>query len=129
MLRGCRCQRARLRASLASGLLGQGWSCEPGFLEPPSFRVTWLGHQLSAEGTADGGFRGSDGRFELGVTEKRTQWAIRWVREGLGCLQFEAGPLDHLRPSLGPLYAWASAGPRAEKLKVAQKVHFFALFL
>ena len=65
------------------------------------------------------------GRFEIGVIEKRTQWGIRWVqdkvregavrlgelREGLGRLQFAAGPLDHLRPLLGPLHAWASAGP------------------
>lgn len=66
------------------------------------------------------------GRFEIGVTEKRVHWAIRWIqdkiregtvrlgelREGLGRLQFVAGPLEHLRPFLGPLYAWASAGHR-----------------
>ena len=34
------------------------------------------------------------------------------VREGLGRLQFVAGPFEHLRPFLGPLYAWASAGRR-----------------
>ena len=69
--------------------------------------LEWIGYALDV------------GRFEIGVTEKRTQWAIRWVqdkvregavrlgelREGLGCLQFVAGPFDHLRPFLGPLYA------------------------
>ena len=53
-------------------------------------------------------------------------WATRWLedkireqrvrlgelREGLGRLQFLAGPLEHIRPFLGPLYAWACAGPR-----------------
>ena len=34
------------------------------------------------------------------------------VREGLGRLQFIARPLGHIRPSLGPLYAWSCAGPR-----------------
>ena len=69
------------------------------------------------------------GRFRIGVTEARAQWAIRWIddkirerrvclgelREGLGRLQFLAGPLEHVRPFLGPLYAWASAGPRYAK--------------
>ena len=38
--------------------------------------------------------------------------------EGLGRLRFVAGPLDHLRPFLGPLYAWVSAGPRYAKPKL-----------
>ena len=69
--------------------------------------LEWIGYALDV------------GRFEIGITEKRVQWAIRWIgdkcregqvrlgelREGLGRLQFIAGPLDHLRPFLGPLYA------------------------
>ena len=76
--------------------------------------LEWIGYALDVS------------RFEIGVTEKRVQWAIRWIgdkvregtvrlgelREGLGRLQFVAGPLEHLRPFLGPLYAWVSAGPR-----------------
>ena len=60
------------------------------------------------------------GRFEIGISVKRAGWAVRWLedkarerrarlgelREGLGRLQFIAGPLEHLRPFLGPLYAW-----------------------
>ena len=66
------------------------------------------------------------GRFELGITELRRAWALRWIgdkireqrvalgelREGLGRLQFVAGPLELIRPFLGPLYSWACAGPK-----------------
>ena len=59
------------------------------------------------------------GRFAIGISEARTQWALRWLedkvrerrvrlgelREGLGRLQFVAGALEHVRPFLGPLYA------------------------
>ena len=74
----------------------------------------WVGYALDV------------GRFEIGISEARTQWIIRWVtdkadekkvrlgklRQGLGRLQFLAGPLEHLRPFLGPLYAWSCAGAR-----------------
>ena len=66
------------------------------------------------------------GRFELGITATRAAWINRWLtdkvaegrirlgelREGLGRIGFAAGPIEHLRPFLGPLYAWAAAGPR-----------------
>jgi hypothetical protein len=92
--------------------------------------LEWIGYALDV------------GRFELGVTEKRTQWAIRWVqdkvregsvrlgelREGLGRLQFVAGPLDHLRPFLGPLYAWVSAGPRYAKPKLPVMIRLILEF-
>ena len=75
--------------------------------------IEWVGYLLDV------------GRFKIGVTEARAMWAVRWLedkvrerrvrlgelREGLGRLQFLAGPLEHVRPFLGPLYAWASAGP------------------
>ena len=74
----------------------------------------WVGYALDV------------GRFAIGISEARTQWAIRWIgdkiterrvqlgelREGLGRLQFIAGPLEHVRPFLGPVYAWACAGRR-----------------
>ena len=74
----------------------------------------WIGYYLDV------------GRFEVGVSATRAAWAVRWLedkarerrvqlgelREGLGRLQFLAGPLEHLRPFLGPLYAWSCAGPR-----------------
>ena len=77
-------------------------------------RLEWIGYYLDL------------GRFQLGITEKRIQWAVRWIgdkcregrvrlgemREGLGRLQFVAGPLEHIRPFLGPIYGWVSAAPR-----------------
>ena len=64
-------------------------------------------------------------RFEVGITVLRAAWATGWLadkvrerrvrlgelREALGRLQFIAGPLELLRPFLGPLYAWSCAGP------------------
>ena len=38
--------------------------------------------------------------------------ALGELREALGRLQFVAGPLELIRPFLGPLYCWACAGPR-----------------
>ena len=72
----------------------------------------WIGYALDV------------GRFAIGISESRCMWAQRWIgdkvrerrvrlgelREGLGRLQFIAGPLEHVRPFLGPLYAWACAG-------------------
>ena len=72
------------------------------------------------------------GRFELGISDKRAQWVVRWcsdkarercvrlgeLREGLGRLQFLAGPLEHLRPFPGPLCAWSCAGARFAKPKL-----------
>ena len=66
------------------------------------------------------------GRVEIGISASRAAWASDWVerkarerrvplgelREELGRLQFFAGPLEHLRPFLGPLYAWACMGPK-----------------
>jgi hypothetical protein len=67
-------------------------------------------------------------RFELGISSSRQAWVVRWlteqlaqgpllvktVQEALGRLGFAAGPLDQLRPFLGPIYAWVSAvHPRA----------------
>ena len=71
-------------------------------------------------------------RFEIGISEKRAAWVIGWIdgkvaerrirlgelREGLGRLQFLAGPLEHLRPFLGPLYAWACAGSKWSRPRI-----------
>ena len=66
------------------------------------------------------------GKFELGVSAKRAAWAVQWLDDkaregrvqlggllqGIGRLGFITSAVEHLRPFLGPLYAWASAGPR-----------------
>ena len=80
----------------------------------------WVGYALDV------------GRFQIGISLLRAQWAVRWcgdkvrerrvrlgeLREGLGRLQFLAGPLEHLRPFLGPLYAWSCAGARFARPKL-----------
>jgi hypothetical protein len=93
--------------------------------------LEWIGYAIDV------------GRFEIGVTEKRVHWAIRWIddkvregevrlgelREGLGRLQFVAGPLEHLRPFLGPLYAWASAGHRFARPRLPVMIRLVLEFL
>ena len=83
------------------------------------------------------------GRFEIGINEARACWAANWLedkarersvrlgelREGLGRLQFIAGPLEHLRPFLGPLYAWACAGPRYAKPRMPPMILLIITFL
>ena len=83
------------------------------------------------------------GRFEIGVSEKRVMWAIRWIedkvregnvqlgelREGLGRLQFVAGPLEHLRPLPGPLYAWASVGWRHARPRLPVMIRLILEFI
>ena len=76
--------------------------------------VEWIGYFLDL------------GRFTMGISVSRANWCVRWLRdkarerraplgelrEGLGRLVFATGPLEHLRPLLGPLFAWAAAGGR-----------------
>ena len=73
-------------------------------------QVEWIGYLLDL------------GRIEIGISVSRTQWCVRWLgdrarkrrvalgelREGLGRLVFVTGPLEYLRPLLGPLFAWAN---------------------
>ena len=84
------------------------------------FETEWVGYALDI------------GRFEMGISHKRAQWVIRWIgdklreqkvrlgeiREGLGRLQFVAGPLEHIRPFLGPLYAWTCAGAKFSRVTI-----------
>ena len=83
------------------------------------------------------------GRFEIGISMSRAAWAVNWLedkareravrlgelREGLGRLQFIAGPLEHLRPFLGPLYAWSCAGPRYAKPRLPVMILLILRFL
>ena len=70
-------------------------------------QVEWIGYALDMR------------RLPMGVSASRAAWASRWLsdksaegsmrlgelREGLGRLQFLAGPVEYIRPFLGPLYA------------------------
>jgi hypothetical protein len=94
-------------------------------------QTEWIGYWLDV------------GRFELGISESRAAWASRWLtdkategrvrlgelREGLGRLQFIAGPLEFLRPFLGPLYAWSAAGPKFAQPKLPTLIVLILKFL
>ncbi len=79
-------------------------------------QVDWVGYWLDI------------GRFHIGILASRQAWVLRRlsdkvkqgtvlvkeIQEGLGRLGLAAGPLEQLRPFLGPLYAGTSAAhPRA----------------
>ena len=71
------------------------------------------------------GYRLSLPSFSVGLSEKRASWLDEWLTrkasegfmlirelsESLGRLGFASGPLRWIRPSLGPLHAWAAACP------------------
>ena len=87
-------------------------------------QVEWIGYWVDI------------GRFELGISASRAAWASKWLtdkategrvrigelQEGLGRLQFITGPVEFLRPFLGPLYSWCAAGPRYAQPKLPTMV-------
>ena len=95
------------------------------------FETEWVGYMLDI------------GRFQMGISLKRTQWVIGWIgdklrekkvrlgeiREGLGRLQFVAGPLEHLRPFLGPLYAWSCAGAKYSRTSIPPMIMLILRFI
>ncbi|CAE8640882.1 unnamed protein product, partial [Polarella glacialis] len=72
------------------------------------------------------------GNFEIGISEGRAQWMMKWIkeiiagkhvlvrhlREGLGRLGFASGVLEWSKPFLAPLYSWAAAAPQGAFLPV-----------
>jgi len=74
------------------------------------FQTDWIGYWVDVA------------RFQIGISFRRQEWLVKWItgklaqpavlaremREGLGRLGFAAGPLEHLRPFLGPVYAWCA---------------------
>ena len=81
--------------------------------------------------------------YRLGISEKRAQWLIEWsakiLNEGcvevaelvavLGRYSFAMQPLEHLRPFLAPIFAWAAAVMGAGKLQLPWSVGFLLKFL
>ena len=73
-------------------------------------KVEWIGYVLDVD------------RFERGISEKKVKWVSEWIdthveaggvtgrslRSALGRLVFVAGALHHVRPFLGPVFAWSS---------------------
>ena len=74
-------------------------------------RIQWIGYQLDVN------------TFEKGISESKVKWILGWIakkrldggatgrelKSALGRLSFVAGALQHIRPFLGPLFAWAAA--------------------
>ncbi len=74
-------------------------------------RIQWIGYQLDVY------------TFEKGISDSKVEWILNWItkkrqdggatgrelRSALGRFSFVAGALQHLRPFLGPLFAWAAA--------------------
>ncbi len=72
--------------------------------------VQWIGYQINV------------GDFTKGISNKKVKWVQEWIkrklqdggatgremRSSLGRLTFVAGALHHVRPFLGPIFAWAS---------------------
>eukprot|EP00438_Fugacium_kawagutii_P029840 Skav200966 [mRNA] locus=scaffold448:569541:570587:- [translate_table: standard] len=73
-------------------------------------RVQWIGYQLDV------------GDFTKGISERKVRWMLEWMekhrtaggitgrdlKSALGRFGFVAGALQHVRPFLGPLFAWAA---------------------
>ena len=73
-------------------------------------RVKWIGYELDIR------------RFEKGVSESKVKWVSDWIdkrlgdggllgrdlKSALGRLVFVAGALQHVRPFLGPIFAWSA---------------------
>ena len=94
-------------------------------------QVEWVGYLLDYA------------RFEMGITESRAMWCVQWLRdkvrerrvplgelrEGLGRLVFVSGPVEHIRPMLGPLFAWSSSGARFLKPRLPTMLMIIMEFL
>ena len=80
---------------------------------------------------------------QLGISERRANWFIRWTREvaasehvhmtkyeeGLGRIMYVAGALDYERPFLGPLYRFLALHPRNVIRRVPSYVAFMLRYL
>ena len=72
--------------------------------------VQWIGYQLDVE------------LFRQGISDRKVKWILEWIekhlqsggvmgrdlKSALGRFSFVAGALPHVRPFLGPLFAWSA---------------------
>ena len=72
--------------------------------------VHWIGYQIDVQ------------NFSKGISEKKVKWIVEWLerhrasggvtgrdlKSALGRFSFVAGALQHVRPFLGPIFAWAA---------------------
>ena len=73
-------------------------------------KVQWIGYQIDVQ------------MFEKGIESRKVKWVEEWIsshlisegvvgrdlRSALGRFGFVAGALHHVRPFLGPLFAWSA---------------------
>ena len=73
--------------------------------------IQWIGYQLDVM------------KYEKGISASKVKWILEWIekkrrdggatgrelRSALGRFSFVAGALQHVRPFLGPLFAWSAA--------------------
>ena len=88
--------------------------------------VAWVGFELLHRS------------HQLGISQRRAEWFIRWSRgvassefvkmstfeEGLGRIAYVAGALENERPFLGPLYRFLTLHPRQSVRRVPSYVAF-----
>eukprot|EP00438_Fugacium_kawagutii_P013025 Skav214740 [mRNA] locus=scaffold3176:133140:134285:- [translate_table: standard] len=72
--------------------------------------VQWIGYTINVAS------------FRIGISERKVQWMLEWLekhmasggitgrdlKSALGRFSFVAGALPHVRPFLGPIFAWAA---------------------
>ena len=94
-------------------------------------RVQWIGYDLDID------------RFEKGISPRKVKWVADWIathleengvtgrglRSALGRLVFVAGALHHIRPFLGPLFAWASVLKGGAFAKMPDAVHLLLRYI
>ena len=86
--------------------------------------VHWIGYQIDVKD------------FKKGISKKKVQWITDWVekhsvsggvlgrdlKSALGRFSFVAGALHHVRPFLGPLFAWSAVLPQGAFAKFPDAV-------
>jgi hypothetical protein len=95
------------------------------------FEFQWIGYWLDFT------------RFEVGISEARREWVVRWLGQllekggvligefesGLGRLAFVCGAIVFDRPFLAPLYSWKSAARRGAYLMFPPFIKTILTFL
>ena len=94
-------------------------------------KVEWVGYFVDLE------------QKSVGISEKRADWICNWVQTTvatgtvrlhdfsavLGRLSFAMAAIDHLRPFLGPLYAWADALKNVMRARLPKAVVYILRFI
>ncbi|CAL1153097.1 unnamed protein product, partial [Cladocopium goreaui] len=94
-------------------------------------QVEWVGYYVDLE------------QKSVGISEKRADWICNWVETTvaagvvklhdfsavLGRLSFAMAAIEHLRPFLGPLYAWSAALENVVHARLPKAVIYILRFI